>query len=191
MRILVTGTPGVGKTTVAKLMANRLGIPYIDINAAILASGRATRIHELDTNIIDPEEAASYLSLLLKDRRDYVGDTVAVNVVPKDLVDWVIVLRTHPNVIMSRLRLRGWAPCKVAENTLAELVGSSLAMALGHFGLERIIEVDSTNREPHDVVDTIIDLLNSGRPVVGSVDWLESVDTDFLSDLERILSLCT
>ena len=48
MRIVITGTPGTGKSSVARLLSERLGIPLIDIKAVARKAGIVSASHEVD-----------------------------------------------------------------------------------------------------------------------------------------------
>ncbi len=91
---------------------------------------------------------------------------------------------------MRRLLMRNWPRCKVVENVLAEVVGSSLSMAIDLFGRDKVIEVDTTGRDVQDIVKYIVNHVSSGNGVIGVVDWLDLLDTDFLISLSREMDEC-
>jgi adenylate kinase len=91
---------------------------------------------------------------------------------------------------MDRLTRRNWPHCKVVENVLAEIVGSSLVMAINMFGRDMVIEVDTTNKNVDEVVNYITNRIAYGRPAVGVVDWLDDVDTNLLISLSKELDMC-
>jgi len=64
---------------------------------------------------------------------------------------------------------------KIAENVEAELVDVCLLEAIDEN--ENIIEVDTTNKSPEEVVEEILDFLNRGiKRRVGIVDWTKVYD---------------
>lgn len=84
--------------------------------------------------------------------------------------DLVIVLRAHPKTIAERLKERGYSKDKIGENVEAELVDVILIEALDEH--ENVIEVDTTGKTPEEVVNEILNLINSGiKRRVGIVDW--------------------
>ncbi len=122
--------------------------------------------------------------------QSYIIDTVAINLIDRSLIDWCIVLRLNPTELMRRLLMRNWPRCKVVENVLAEVVSSSLSMAIDLFGRDKVIEVDATGRDVQDIVKYIVNHVLSGNSVIGVVDWLDVLDTDFLIGLSKEMDGC-
>jgi len=169
MIIAVSGTPGVGKTTLSKILAQKLGYEYINIKELAEERGIGKRVgEELE---IDMEKLAEVIEREFRGK-NAVLDSHLSHLLPADLV---VVLRLSPEVLLKRLMERGYRKEKLGENLEAELVDVCLIEALeGH---ENVIEVDTTGRTPEDVVDEIISLINGGiRKRVGIVDWSESYE---------------
>ncbi len=186
----MTGTPGVGKTTIALELSRIYGAALIKLDELITPTLKWDP--ELQTYIITNEDYARRLIMerLSSIHSQYVIDTIAVNLIDPSLVDWCIVLRLEPTQLMRRLIARGWRYCKIVENVLAEVVGSSLTMAINTFGEDKIIEVDTTNKDVESIVKYIVDKLREGRPIIGVVDWLNTVDTEFLVNLSKEIDNC-
>ncbi|MFP3236884.1 MAG: AAA family ATPase [Vulcanisaeta sp.] len=189
VRLLVTGTPGVGKTTIATGLARIYGATIVGLDEII------TPVLKWDPklqtyHVTNENEARKLITERLKTLNSYIIDTVAVNLIDASLIDWCVVLRLEPTQLMDRLTRRNWPHCKVVENVLAEIVGSSLVMAINTFGRDRVIEVDTTNKNVDEVINYITNRIAYGRPAVGIVDWLDDVDTDILINLSKELDTC-
>jgi Predicted nucleotide kinase (related to CMP and AMP kinases) len=189
VRLLVTGTPGVGKTTIATGLARIYGAAIVGLDEII------TPVLKWDPklqtyHVTNENEARKLITERLKTLNSYIIDTVAVNLIDASLIDWCVVLRLEPTQLMDRLTRRNWPHCKVVENVLAEIVGSSLVMAINMFGRDRVIEVDTTNKNVDEVINYITNRIAYGRPAVGIVDWLDDVDTDILINLSKELDAC-
>ncbi|KUO79964.1 MAG: kinase [Vulcanisaeta sp. JCHS_4] len=189
VRLLVTGTPGVGKTTIATGLARIYGATIVGLDEII------TPVLKWDPklqtyHVTNENEARKLITERLKTLNSYIIDTVAVNLIDASLIDWCVVLRLEPTQLMDRLTRRNWPHCKVVENVLAEIVGSSLVMAINTFGRDRVIEVDTTNKNVNEVINYITNRIAYGRPAVGIVDWLDDVDTDILINLSKELDAC-
>lgn len=186
---MVTGTPGVGKTTIATGLARIYGATIVGLDEII------TPVLKWDPklqtyHVTNENEARKLITERLKTLNSYIIDTVAVNLIDASLIDWCVVLRLEPTQLMDRLTRRNWPHCKVVENVLAEIVGSSLVMAINTFGRDRVIEVDTTNKNVDEVINYITNRIAYGRPAVGIVDWLDDVDTDILINLSKELDAC-
>jgi len=169
MIIAVTGTPGVGKTTVSKLLSEKLGYGHVGIKEFALEKGIGEMVgEELE---IDTEELAEAMS------REFQGRNVVIDghlshFVPADVV---VVLRANPKLVAERLKERGYSREKLAENVEAELVDVILVQALEEN--ENVLEIDTTGKAPDEVVEEILTLLKSGtKKRVGVVDWSDVYD---------------
>ncbi|WP_243679126.1 hypothetical protein [Vulcanisaeta distributa] len=65
-----------------------------------------------------------------------------------------------------------------------------MSMAIDLFGKDRVIEVDTTGKDVQDIVKYIINHVLSGNGVIGVVDWLDALDTDFLIGLSKEMDEC-
>ncbi len=166
MMIAVTGTPGVGKTSVAKLLASRLGYRYETVADVAMRLGAAEEVDDEGELEIDVG-ALNRVNL-----PDTVVDGHLSHHMPADVV---IVLRASPRLVAERLEKRGYDPEKLGENVEAELVDYVLIEALNAH--ESVLEVDTTGKTPNEVVDEILGLLRTGvRRRVGVVDWSKDFD---------------
>ncbi|NJE06152.1 AAA family ATPase [Thermococcus sp. M36] len=169
MIIAVTGTPGVGKTTVSKILAERLGYEYVSVKDFAVEKGIGEKSgDELE---IDVDELAERMSEEFRGR-NVVIDGHLSHFVPADIV---VVLRAHPKLVAERLKERGYSRKKLAENVEAELIDVILVEALEEN--ETVIEVDTTGKTPEEVADEITDLIGRGvKKRVGIVDWSDAYD---------------
>jgi len=115
MRIVVTGTPGTGKSVIARKLAAALGLELVDIKDVARKRGLVGKGHEVDIRRL-----ASALRFLGR-RKDYVveGHLACELRLP---ADYVFVLRTEPRVLKRRLARRGYGPRKLNDNLAAELL---------------------------------------------------------------------
>lgn len=169
MIIAVTGTPGVGKTTVSKLLAEKLGYEYVNLRDYALEKG----IGEMKGDELEVEVD----ELAYNFEKDFKGKNVVVDGHLSHFLnaDLVIVLRANPKLIAERLKERGYSREKLGENVEAELVDVILVEALEEN--ENVIEVDTTGKTPEEVVEEILNLMGKGvKKRVGIVDWSEVYD---------------
>jgi len=177
--IYVGGTPGVGKTTVAKEVARKLGIRYVNVAELAVSEGLVTGYDaERRAHIID-EEAVKRRLRKLASEGDAVIDTHVATAVPPELVDVAVVLRLDPRELKRRLEARGYPPAKVMENIQAEILDSCLIEAVEAFGVKRTFEIDTTGKSIEQVVDEILRIVKERKgSKPGSVNWLEKLGDD-------------
>jgi adenylate kinase len=89
-----------------------------------------------------------------------------------EFVDKVIVLRLKPEILESRLQLRGYDNAKIHENLEAEALGVCSIEAYENYG-NKVNEIDTTNLSIEDVLNIVKDiLLNKKSYPVGTVDFI-------------------
>ncbi|KAI5190020.1 adenylate kinase [Nematocida minor] len=122
-KILVTGTPGVGKTTLSKHMKKVLGCKMISLSDLIekkkLYSNRCAKY---DTLEYDPEKVEKYLRKKLKKGESYIFDTHDPESVSFIRFDAIIVLSADTYVLSERYDKRGYNKIKADENIQVEIM---------------------------------------------------------------------
>ena len=184
-RLVITGNPGVGKHTCAKLVAEKLnGLEIFDINKmaidndAVLKDGVNINIKKVKTLIQNTTEANQKGLIFVGHLAPYVLDPAKISK--------AIVLRRSPYELVSVFRKRNYSIEKARENIASEILGILLYDSVISFGKGKIAEVDVTREAPSQTADRIIAILrNKSRPHVGIVDWLSLVNAN--GDLQRFL----
>ncbi|MGM0591499.1 MAG: adenylate kinase family protein [Halobacteriota archaeon] len=163
MKVVVTGTPGTGKTT----STDRLDAPVTHLNDEIAE-------HELWT---ERDEARDSLVADLDAVREWLGDWSGV--VESHLAhhldaDRVVVLRCRPDRLEARLRERGEPPEKARENAESEALDGILSEAVARHGTDSVYEIDTTDLAVAEVAAEIQAVFDGERePSAGTVDFTE------------------
>jgi adenylate kinase len=154
--VLITGTPGVGKTTTASLIAERVkGFRHINVGELIKLhkcyDGRDT---ELDTNILDEDKLLDVMESLLEQAQDdgvgVVVDFHVCEIFPERWFDLVLVLRSSTTVLFDRLTARGYNDKKRSENMEAEIMQIVLEEARESYDHQIVHEVQSNTIDDMD-----------------------------------------
>jgi len=129
--IVCTGTPGTGKTALAKELAKELDYNYVDVNKVIDDNKLIEEFDEKrDTNVVDEEKLSEILSEMIKSGKSLVIDSHLAHYVPKDDVDYCIVLKCDIKDLKERLEKRKYSAEKVKENVDSEIFDVCLNEAL-------------------------------------------------------------
>ena len=142
MLILITGTPGTGKTKIAQFLSKALHYKYLDVHRLIsskkLWSSYDDKRH---CYVVDKKKLVAMLLQEVKKNKNSVFDSHMSHYLPK--VDLCIVTHCDIKVLKKRLEKRTYSKLKVRENLDAEIFQVCLteAQEQGH----RLIEVDTTH----------------------------------------------
>jgi adenylate kinase len=168
MRIAITGTPGVGKTSVCRA----LGIEFIDLNSLIAAKGFYTGV-DTGSLIADLGKIGEYVK-----RAELIESHLAHLLNP----NVAIVLRANPLLLADRLKHKGFSTRKIVENVEAEMLDVILIEAVER--CEIVYEVDTSVKSIEEVASQVREIIDvetaceSGRKEAlranykpGFVDW--------------------
>ncbi len=154
MLIALTGTPGTGKTTVAKLL-KKMGYRVVHLNIVVKKEKLYKGFDEKRKSyIVDLKKVGKYIKKL-KNESVVILDSHISHLLD---VDYVIVLRCDPSVLEKRLKKRRWKKEKIRENVEAELVEVIPFEVEERFG-DRFVEIDTTRKKPETVAKEIKKIL--------------------------------
>lgn len=185
--ILVTGSPCVGKTSIARLLSSKLGACHVDLTDLALKENLVLgRDEERDSIIVDEIRMRRKLRGIISSQveKDVVIDGhYAAAVTPKKLVTNVFVLRRNPIELRKLMEKRGFSGRKLWENLASEILDVCLVEALRVYGKSGICELDVSGKSVEEVVDEILEILRGRRRCrVGVVDWLGFLEAGGLLD---------
>lgn len=165
-RIGLTGTPGVGKTTLAALLRER-GVEVVDIKAWAKTAGAVVGHDQKDgADVIDTDR----LQTAPTDRPVVYEGHLAQFLD----VDALWVVRCDPEVLRARLEARGYPPAKVRENLEAEALDLVLQESIEAMGDEGpVVQRDGTRRRPMSLMQAFVEATNGKRKShdLEPVDW--------------------
>ncbi|KAF2184692.1 P-loop containing nucleoside triphosphate hydrolase protein [Zopfia rhizophila CBS 207.26] len=147
--IVITGTPGVGKTTHAELLARNTGFKHISINQIVKDEGfHEDKDEELGSWIVDEDKLLDYLEATgLDSEGGVILDWHACDLFPERWIDLVVVLRCDTEVLYDRLEKRGYKGKKLEENMDSEIMQVLLEEARENYKEEIVVELDSSGKE--------------------------------------------
>ncbi|KAI9037380.1 DUF1671-domain-containing protein [Aspergillus affinis] len=142
--VIITGTPGVGKTVHCQQLAQETGLQHLSINQ--IAKERDcfdTYDSKLETWVVDEDKLLDAIEdEILKG--GYLIDWHACDLFPKSWIDLVVVLRCpSTSVHYDRLSTRAYKQEKLQENLDAEIFGVLLEEAREAFDEEVVVELSS------------------------------------------------
>jgi len=180
--IVVTGTPGVGKTTVSQKLASKLDAHYIGLTTLVKDEKLFTSIDKVrKTLVTDTEKVSKRMQAILfsSPGNVIIEGHYAVDVVSKNDVNRVFVLRRDPAELKGVLEKRGFKEKKLWENLAAEILDVCLLDALSAYDADKVCEIEVSGKTVEEVVEEIISVLEKKKPCQsGIVDWLGKLDNE-------------
>jgi len=159
MIICITGVAGVGKTTIAKRLAEKLNAIYINILDFAKERDLIESFDEANqTYVIDENRLVNEILKTIDKEKIYVIDGNFSHLIPADLY---IVIRTDPNILYNRLLDRKYPYHKIFENIWAmnlEVIEDELeSMNKKYFVFYNNYEEDIEK-----IVENILNIIKSG-----------------------------
>ncbi|CAO3640529.1 unnamed protein product [Mucor hiemalis] len=135
--ILVTGTPGTGKTTTSEMIAEVTGLEHVNVGEIV----KQKQLHEgyleeFDTHLLDELEE------ILKEGGKIV-DFHTCEIFPERWFDLVLVLRADTSSLYDRMTKRGYNKRKIDENMECEIMQVVLETAHESYAPEIVVELQS------------------------------------------------
>ena len=147
--ILVTGTPGVGKTAVAEALAKRLGLECVGVSALAASIGaHEAWDDERACHVLDEDKVLDAMEPKLG-AGGCVVEYHACELFPERWFDLVLVLRASTETLFDRLKERNYADEKLQENLQCEIMQTILEEARESYAPEIVVEL--TNETPADL----------------------------------------
>merc|ERR1740123_2659882 len=150
--ILITGTPGTGKTTLVTALSEETEINAVDLNLIIKTKKfYEGKDEERDCLIVDEDALMDYVEQTFIDNPNgsvgNVFDSHLCACFDAKWFDLVVVLRCDNTTLFDRLSERKYSKEKVSENVEAEIMQIILDEAVQTFGKQIVIELNNNNNE--------------------------------------------
>ncbi len=177
--IVITGTPGTGKTTIARELAKQLDMVHINLGEfAKTHNVMMTPDPERDTMIVDEDDMLDKIIQEIKQSdKQIIIDSHWGDVIPAEFVEIAIVLRTHPDILIQRLKQRNWTHEKIMENVQAEILGVCLVDAINAYGEDKVFEIDTTDRAIEESIFQFLQIIKE-RKRSKRIDWMIQLERE-------------
>ena len=142
LKLLITGSPGTGKTTISKAVAKELKCMAINEKEFAFANKIGKWNTEENELEIGPKELEKALNKELS-KHDRIVVEGHILCETKLDVDYAIVLRIDPELLEMRLERRNYNPEKMMDNVFCEGIDYCRKHLAKKYPKKRIIEVQS------------------------------------------------
>lgn len=179
MIIVITGSPGTGKTAVARMLAKKLGCRLVDIKRTV----NKNRIYKIEQGekVVDLKKLGNLLleEITAQKRKNENGDLIIEGHLACEIslpAKFVFVLRCNPKTLRRRLEERGYSEDKTRENLLAEMLDYCTLLARKNFKGKRIIEIETSRKSIKKCVTEIRSIMNGKRKEIDNVNYSRELE---------------
>jgi adenylate kinase len=123
--ILITGTPGTGKSSLAEAVSKKIGFEYMNVGDMVKDSKFYSEYNEeFDTYIMDDDKEDQLLDAIepVVKQGGVVVDYHSPGIFGESWFDLVLVLRADTEVLFDRLTQRNYSEKKRTENMECEIM---------------------------------------------------------------------
>jgi adenylate kinase len=179
---IITGNPGTGKHTIAKLIAKKLDLEVIDINKVAIENKVFKK--NVETLDVDTEKLKKIIDKDISKNSVLVGH-LAPYIVSSKNIQIAIVLRKNPYKLKTIYRTRKYNTKKSFENIGSEILGIVYYDTIREFGKKKTFQVDTSNRTISSTAKMVESIFN-GSKKEDRIDWLQFVLKK--GDMQRFFS---
>ncbi|XP_041975548.1 adenylate kinase isoenzyme 6 [Aricia agestis] len=156
--ILLTGTPGVGKSTIAKQLAERTNFTWRDVSRL---AEEHNCLDEYDSQyecpFLNEDKLLDVMESMMKKGGNIV-DYHGSELFPERWFDGVFVIRANNTVLYDRLTARGYTGKKLEDNIQCEIFETLLEEAQSAYKPEIITELRNETEE--NIIDNVNTIVN-------------------------------
>lgn len=169
---VITGNPGTGKHTIAKLISEKLDLEVIDISKVAINQGLVKRNNGILD--VDVSKLKKIIDKKISDDSILVGH-LAPYVVSSKNVEVSVVLRKSPYKLQSIYKKRKYARKKSLENLGSEILGITYYDAVHQFDQKKTFQIDTSTRSIFATAKKVESVFKGIRTNEDKIDWLQLV----------------
>lgn len=186
--IVISGTPGTGKTLIAKKLSEKISAKVISLSEFAVKKDLILSFDsKRDTYVIDEEKIVPEIINLIKmgrnqDISNLIIEGHLTDIIPEEFIDFVIVLRCEPDILHKRLKSRGYSKEKIIENVQSEILGNCANFFVEKEMKKPLLEINTSTIDINKLVNIIVGIISREKNItkytLGKIDWLEKLSAE-------------
>lgn len=154
MRIIITGSPGVGKTSAARALGKRLNCPVLNEKQFALEKKIGKWDSKENELVIPLTSFVKALNKLFSNRKNLVLEGHLLSEL-KLKADYVVLIRLDPELLEARLESKRYSAEKVQDNVFCEGIDYCKKHVARNYSGKKVVEVQS-GKTIKETLDRII-----------------------------------
>ncbi|MEM4261395.1 MAG: AAA family ATPase [Candidatus Diapherotrites archaeon] len=157
MRLGITGTPGVGKTSIAKELGEFFQFKVVNEKDFCIKKGIAEIDEKTNEILVDIEKLEKKLNAFLKTFKNVIveGHMICET---KANFDYVIVITCNPEILEFRLSMRGYNEEKIQDNVFCEGIDYCKKWVLRNYDKEKVIIIENRKSIKETALSIILEI---------------------------------
>ncbi len=172
-KIIITGTPGVGKSTVASKLGSKTGLNVLHVDSDFVESQGVSK--GIDKEKESKEVDLGKLQEILTDFKGIIESHLLCEFNLPDSI--VIVLRCNPESLKERIEDRDYPEEKVKENLEAEKIDYCTQRARENYS--EVFEVETTDRDIEETVKECLKIIREENEGDKDIDFSDQLLSSF------------
>jgi len=183
--IIISGTPGCGKTSIAHELSKLIDTKIISLNELAVSDDfsfeydKERKTYIVDFKIFLPYILKKIKMIKMNPSQFLIIESHFSDIIPNKYVDYIFVLRCDPDELVKRLQKKNFNLDKIRENVQSEILGNCVNYLVQKKIKKPIYEIDTTNLNIESVTKTINDIIFAKVDVenyyLGKIDWLKKL----------------
>ncbi len=183
--IIISGTPGCGKTSVAKELTNLLMAKMFSLNDLAISNNFSFEYdEERKTYLVDFEVFLPYVLKKIEEIKNTKLKYLIIeghfsDIIPENYIDYAFILRCDPDVLYKRLEKKNYSQAKIIENIQAEILGNCANYFIQKQATFPLFEINTANLSINSIAKIILDIVlgnkDGNKYEIGKIDWLEKL----------------
>lgn len=168
MLIVITGTPGTGKSTAVKILGARTGFDVLRLREFVKEKHLSSGFDEkAKTGIVDLEKLQKELRKEIAKLEIGNGKLIVEGHLACEFpipAEFVFVLRCNPKELEKRLKKRKYSKEKIDENLLAEMLDYCTQMSEANYKKSRIFEIETAGKTAAQTAEKMRKIISGKNP---------------------------
>ncbi|MBI2445856.1 AAA family ATPase [Candidatus Micrarchaeota archaeon] len=145
MRIVITGTPGTGKTSLSKTLAEQIHYPRLDVKKLVEQRKIYRIIRGEAEKTVNMRALQRAVTEWFRNHPNGIAESHLLCEFDAG-ADIVVVMRCQPDVLKKRLEKRRYSKDKIRSNVESEALDYCLVRAEDNYRDGRVMPIDTTRR---------------------------------------------